>query len=175
MTDNLIALAIIYGQLSLVAFGGGNSVVGDMQRQVVEVHGWMSAQEFVALYALAQAAPGPNMLIASLIGWRVAGFSGAMVATLSMCAPSGILVLTVSSAWFRFRDAPWRKLIQAGITPVTAGLVMAAAVLLTRSSTVHWQHAVLTLLAMVPLFFTKWHPLLVLAAGAAAGALGLLG
>jgi uroporphyrinogen-III decarboxylase len=77
----LAALAAVFAQMSLLAFGGGTSVLGEMQRQVVEVHPWMSAQEFAALYALAQAAPGPNMLVTTLIGWRVAGLPGALIAT----------------------------------------------------------------------------------------------
>jgi len=172
--DNLLALAIIYGQLSLLAFGGGNAVIGEMQRQVVDVHGWMSAREFVALYALAQAAPGPNMLIASLVGWRVAGFSGAMVATASMIAPAGVLLLSVSAVWFRFKDAPWRRIIQAGITPLTAGLVMAASAILCQVTTVNLRYAILTAAAALVLWRTKLHPLIVLAAGAALGAAGLL-
>lgn len=63
MNATLGALAAIFGQLSLLAFGGGNTILPEMQRAVVDVHHWMSAQEFSALFALAQAAPGPNMMI----------------------------------------------------------------------------------------------------------------
>lgn len=64
----LFSLAIIFTELSLMAFGGGFSILPEMQRQVVDVHQWMSAQEFSALFAMAQAAPGPNMMIVPLIG-----------------------------------------------------------------------------------------------------------
>ena len=76
MNDTLIAIATIFSQLSLLAFGGGNTILPEMQRQVVDVHHWMSAHEFTALFALAEAAPGPNMMIVSLVGWHVAGWSG---------------------------------------------------------------------------------------------------
>jgi len=175
MSGELTALALLYGQLSLLAFGGGQTVLPEMQRQVVEVHGWMSAREFAALFALAQAAPGPNMLVSTLIGWRVAGFFGALVATLGIAMPSGLLTLAVASFWFRFRDAPWRRLIQAGIVPVTGGLIMAAAMLLCQATTLNWRHGLLTLAAAAVLLATTWHPLLVLAAGAALGAVGVLG
>jgi len=174
MNQTLIDLALVYGQLSLLAFGGGNTILAEMQRQVVEVHGWMSAREFVALYALAQAAPGPNMLVSTLIGWRVAGFAGAMTATIAMIAPAGVLVLSVASVWFRFRHAPWRRLIQAGITPLTAGLIMAAAALLTQTTTQNWRYGLLTAAAAAALMLTRWHPLVVLFAGAALGAAGAL-
>ena len=54
----LLTLAIIFTQLSLIAFGGGNTILPEMQRQVVDIHHWMTAQEFSALFAMAQAAPG---------------------------------------------------------------------------------------------------------------------
>ena len=88
MNDTLIAIATIFSQLSLLAFGGGNTILPEMQRQVVDVHHWMSAHEFTALFALAQAAPGPNMMIVSLVGWHVAGWSGLLVASLAKFGPS---------------------------------------------------------------------------------------
>ena len=83
MTETLVALAMIFTELSLLAFGGGNTILPEMHRQVVEVHHWMTAQEFGAMFALAQAAPGPNMMIAPLVGWHVAGWSGVLVTSLS--------------------------------------------------------------------------------------------
>lgn len=58
MNDTLIAIATIFSQLSLLAFGGGNTILPEMQRQVVDVHHWMSAHEFTALFALARRRPG---------------------------------------------------------------------------------------------------------------------
>ncbi|HTC09517.1 MAG TPA: chromate transporter [Acetobacteraceae bacterium] len=175
MSGTLVALMLIFAQLSLLAFGGGNTVLTEMQRQVVQVHPWMTAGEFASLFALAQAAPGPNMLIATLIGWRVAGLPGALVATLSLCAPSSLLTFGMAQLWYRFRTAPWRVLVQRGLMPVTAGLIMASAVLLTESTTTGWTTAALTAVAMVVFMRTKMHPLIVLGAGMLLGVLGLVG
>lgn len=171
----LPTLALIFAQLSLLAFGGGSSILPEMQRQVVQVHPWMTAGEFAALYALAQAAPGPTLLITTLIGWRMAGLGGAMVATLSVCAPASLLTFCTAHLWYRFRDAPWRALVQRGLLPVTAGLIMASAAVLTHSTTTGWQTAALTVIATLVFLLTRLHPLIVLAAGAALGMLGLLG
>ena len=175
ISPTLISLALIYGQLSLLAFGGGNTVLPDMQRQVVEVQHWMSAQEFAALYALAQAAPGPNMLISTLIGWRVAGLPGALVATLGICLPSGLLTYAVAAAWYRFHEARWRIIVQAAITPVTAGLVMAAAVILCQTTALSWIYVGLTVGSAAIALWTRMHPLLPLGAAAALGAAGVFG
>jgi chromate transporter len=169
--SSLASLAAVFAQLSLLAFGGTNSVLPEMQRQVVEVHPWVTAQEFAAFFALAQAAPGPNMLVVTLIGWHVAALPGALVATLGVAGPSSVLTFVATDVWYRFRDARWRRLVQAGLMPVTAGLVMASAVLLIRTTTVGWGTASITVIAAPLFLFTRLHPLKVLAAAAALGAL----
>ncbi len=175
MNGTVAALAGVFAQLSLLAFGGGNAVLPEMQRQVVQVHGWMTAQEFAALYALAQAAPGPNMLVSTLIGWQVAGVLGALAATFGLTLPSCLLTMAVSHAWYRFRDAPWRRAVQAGLLPVTVGLVMAGAVLLCQTTSVGWRPALLTTVATALFLGNRVHPLLVLAAAGVLGVTGVLG
>lgn len=165
-------LALIYAQLSLVAVGGVAPVLPEMQRQVVEVHAWMPPSEFAALFALAQAAPGPNMLVATLVGYRVAGWPGALAATLGMIGPSSVLTWAVAGAWHRFRDRPWRTALQAGLVPVTVGLVAAGAALLAASTTRGWATAAITAGVAASVLLTRWHPLWLLAAGALLGALG---
>jgi chromate transporter len=172
--STLTNLAAVFAQLSLLAFGGTNSVLPEMQRQVVEVHAWVTAQEFAALFALAQAAPGPNMLVVTLIGWHVAALPGALVTTLSVAGPSSALTFVATTVWYRFRDARWRALIQSGLVPVTAGLVMAGAALLIRATSIDWGTASITVIAAALFVFTRLHPLLVLAAAATLGALGVV-
>jgi len=145
-----------------------------MQRQVVAVQGWMTAGEFAALYALAQAAPGPNMLVTTLIGWRVAGLPGALTATLAMCLPACVLTFFTARAWHRFREAGWQGVVQAGLVPVTVGLVMASAAVLAVATTRDWQTGLLTGVVAVVLLTSRLHPLCLLGAGAGLGALGLL-
>jgi chromate transporter len=169
----LTDLATIFAQLSLLAFGGGNSVLPEMQRQVVQVEGWMTAREFAALFALAQAAPGPNMLFVALIGWQVKGLSGAMIAMGALCAPSSFLTYFTTRWWYRLRDAPWRRSVQTGLAPVTAGLVMSSAVLLTETTATSWRMALVVAAATGLFTLTKLHPLIVLGAAAALGALGI--
>jgi len=175
VNGTLTALAALFAQLSLLAFGGGNAVLPEMQRQVVDVHHWMTAQDFAALYALAQAAPGPNMLVSTLIGWQVAGVAGALIATFGLTMPSCLLTMAVSSAWYRFRDAPWRRAVQAGLLPVTAGLITAGAVLLCQTTSTGWRPALLTAVATGLFLSNRIHPLLVLAAAAVLGVSGALG
>ena len=168
----LASLAAVFGTLSLLAFGGTNSVLPEMQRQVVAVHGWLTPQQFASLFALAQAAPGPNMLVVTLIGWRVASLPGALVATLAVTTPSSLLMLLPGMSGTASVAARWRQAVQQGLMPVTAGLVMASAALLIRTTATDWRTAAVVVVATVVLLFTRVHPLIVLGAAAAWGRAG---
>jgi hypothetical protein len=118
MTAKLFLLVLLFGKLSLFAVGGVNSTVPEIAQQVVSVHHWTTAAQFSQLFALAQSAPGPNMLIAALIGAHVAGLAGGLIATLAMILPAGILVMAVSRLWDRFREQRWRLVLQARRRPL---------------------------------------------------------
>ncbi len=169
----LLALALLFAELSLLAFGGGPTVLPEMQRRVVEVHGWMTAAQFTALFGLAQAAPGPNMMVVTLLGWRVGGFWGALVATVAMFGPSSLVTGVALRVWDRFRLAPWRRAVQAGLVPVTAGLVAAGAALIASTAAATPALAGVTAVAAVLSIATRLHPLWLLGAGAAFGLLGV--
>ena len=172
MNHDLLSLAAIFSQLSLLAFGGGNTILPDMQRQVVEVHHWMPASEFSALFALAQAAPGPNMMIVTLVGWHVAGWAGMLVTSIAKFGPSSLVTIAALHAWDRFKDSPWRRIAQKGLVPVTAGLVAASAVLIAKASDPSWIAWAITGVCAVLAFRTKIHPLWLLGAGSLIGLTG---
>ena len=171
MIPLLIALAVIFSELSLMAFGGGITILPEMQRQVVEVHQWMSAQEFSVLFAMAQAAPGPNMMVVPLIGWHVAGWAGLLVSSLAKFVPSSLVTLLVMQGWKRFKDRPWRRCVQAGLVPVTVGLVAASGALIAEASAGNWRLALLIGVATLLGMSKRLHPLWVLAGGALLGLL----
>ncbi|SDD66814.1 chromate transporter [Paraburkholderia lycopersici] len=172
MNATLVALAAIFSQLSLLAFGGGNTILPEMQRQVVEVRHWMPASEFSALFALAQAAPGPNMMVVTLVGWHVAGWAGMLVTSIAKFGPSSLVTIAALHAWDRFKDRPWRRIAQKGLVPVTAGLVAASAVLIAKASDPSWIAWAITGVCAVLAFRTKIHPLWLLGAGSLIGLTG---
>jgi len=173
--DELGPLVGIFTMLSVMAIGGVNTTLPELHRLVVEVHGWMTDAEFSNLYAIAQGAPGPNLMIVTLVGWHVAGFAGALVSTLGIIIPSSAIAFAVSRTWTRFREARWRKAIQAGLVPVTVGLVSASALVVTETvSGRDWRLIAVTLITATIVTFTKMHPLIPLAAAGAVGYFGVL-
>jgi chromate transporter len=169
MMDTLLSLAGIFSQLSVLAFGGGNTILPEMQRQVVTVHGWMTAADFNALFALSQAAPGPNMMIVPLVGWHVAGLPGLLVSALAKFLPCSLITMIVMGLWDRFKDRPWRRLVQAGLMPVTAGLFLASAWLVTVVAASSAIPVLIVVAVALGSMFTKVHPLWWLFCGATAG------
>ena len=170
----LWVIAANFALLSLIAVGGIHPIIPELHRQTVDVHGWMTSGRFTDLFAIAQGAPGPNILVVSLIGWDIAGFVGAIVATVSICGPSGILAYVVSHLWDRYRFARWRIVIQAGLIPVTIGLVAAGAYVIARAADVSVVAFAITLGTTLVVFYTRLHPLVPLGAGAALGVAGLI-
>ncbi len=126
-TGTLLTLAGYFALMSLFAIGGANSAVPEMQRVAVEVERWMTDRQFIDIFAIAQVTPGPNVIIVTLIGYHVAGLLGALVATLAMCGPTCVFAFYVGHAWERFKDAPWRAAIQAGLFPISIGLIASSA------------------------------------------------
>ncbi|AOB38363.1 chromate transporter [Bordetella parapertussis] len=173
MTDILLSLAGIFAQLSLLAFGGGNTILPEMQRQVGDVHHWMTAADFSALFALGQAAPGPNLMVVTLVGWHVAGWQGVLVTTLAKFGPSSVVTVVALGLWERFKDQPWRAVVQAGIFPMTVGLMAASAALISHASVHGWLTAAIVAGVAAVATLTRVHPLWLLAAGALVGFVAL--
>jgi len=166
----VLQIAFYFALLSLVSVGGIPSVMPEMQRIVVEVQGWMSAAEFTQLFAVAQAAPGPNVLVTALIGWKVAGFAGGLVALAAFCVPAGALAWWIGGFWDRMREAPWRKTFQRALVPITVGFVLSGGYVLATPAGPDWRSALIAGLSAAFLFSTRLNPLWVLAAGGVLGA-----
>lgn len=173
--NTLNTLLVQFALLSLMAFGGANAVIPEIHRQAVEVNHWMTDKDFANLFAIAQAAPGPNFLISTLVGWKAAGLPGAIAATAAMCAPSCLLTYWLVKAWDRYRETRWRNAVAAGIAPVTVGLIASSAYLLVRAADHGWRLAIITAATAGVAYFTKFNPLWCLAAAAGLGAFGLVG
>lgn len=170
----LLDLALYFGLLSLVSVGGLPSVMPEMQRYTVEVKGWLSPDDFIQMFALGQAAPGPNILIVSLIGWKIAGLAGALVAFAAMCGPTAVLTWWVAGIWERFKDSAWRKDIQRAIAPIVVGMFLSAGLILATPGSPDWRLWTIAAASAAALVATKINPLWMIGAGGLAGAL-LLG
>jgi chromate transporter len=170
--DPLVSLFVYFAVLSLFAVGGANAAIPEMHRVAVDVMHWMNDRQFADMYAIAQISPGPNVIIVSLIGYHVAGFAGAAVATVAMCGPTCTLAFFVARTWDRFKEARWRMAIQTGMVPLSLGLIAASAFVLARAADHNIYAGLITGGTAAVAFFTRINPLW---AFLVAGVLGLSG
>jgi chromate transporter len=167
-------LFLEFALLSFVAFGGATALLPEMHRVVVENHQWLDNTTFTHLYAIAQAAPGPNVLVVTLIGWEVAGLAGALAATLAMTLPMSVVIYLLIDRWEGFAGKRWQKAISLGVAPLAVGLIFSGATLIAQAAEFGWAAWALVAMAVVVNLRTKLHPLWLIAAGAALGLLGLV-
>jgi chromate transporter len=170
----LLTLAGYFALMSLFAIGGANGALPEMHRLAVEVKGWMTDRQFADMFALAQVTPGPNVIIVTLIGYHVAGFAGAVVTTVAMCGPACVFALLVSRIWDRFKQARWRVVIQAGLIPVSIGLMGASALVVARAASTTWVAIAVTAVAAAATYKLTLNPLWIFAAAALLGLIGVI-
>jgi len=130
--DVALSLLAVFVPFSLVSIGGGTSVLAGIQHQAVDVHHWVTAREFVDLFAISRAAPGPGSMLTTLIGWHVGGLVGALVATLALFLPSSMLCYGFALAWRHYRGRRWHTALEEGLAPIGIGLVLAGVVAILR-------------------------------------------
>jgi chromate transporter len=174
MFKTLLALAGYFSVLSLLAVGGGNTVIPDMYRYAVLVQGWMTDKQFGDIYAIARTSPGPSTLIVSLVGLKAAGLAGALVATAAMCAPCCSLTFAVTRARVLFQGRRWMIAMERGMAPVTIGLICASAFVVTRVADHSLIAYLVTGATAAVAVFTRIHPLLVIFGAGILGGLGLI-
>jgi chromate transporter len=168
------ALLANFAVCSLIAIGGANSAVPEMHRQAVDVHQWLSDRTFAELFAIAQASPGPNVVFVSLLGHYVAGVPGALIAMFGMCAPSCTLAYCATRLIDRFKEARWRIIIQAGLVPVTIGLIGSSALIVARAADRDLVLLAITAASFALCYWTRVTPLVALGLAAALGLMGVV-
>lgn len=165
----LVELAEVFALLSVLSIGGANATLPEIHRQVVTLHHWMSDATFAQIVAIGQTAPGPNVMVASVIGWQLAGVAGLLVVTFSIVLPSSGLAVVIGRFVARQEEGATVAVVRRALAPVALGFMLASSVVMTRAA---WQGAgtlvvVATVAAMVAL--TRLSPLWGIAGGAIAG------
>ena len=146
----LVSLLNVFCLLSLLAVGGGSAVLPQMEHETVTVHQWVSADDFATIYSLGQMAPGPNMSMVGLIGFKAANHAGMsdswalaamLVVLFAFYLPSSFLTYAASHIWDSFKENPWRDSIQKGMAPVTIGLMLAGVYAVGKTASFNPEHS----------------------------------
>ena len=168
----LLQLFLHFGLLSLLAIGGAITTAPDMQRYVVGKQGWLSDAQFTSSVAIAQAAPGPNLLFVAVVGWNIAGLAGVAATLAGSLLPSTTLALAASRYGDKRRESRAMRAFSAGMAPLTLGLLLATGWVLTAPVRDSWGALLLVPFTVLMLVKTKISPIWLVAVGAVVGALG---
>jgi len=143
----LLTLSTIFLRIGAITFGGGFVMIPLIEAEVVDSHHWLTHQEFVDATALGQVTPGPVLITATFIGYRVAGTLGALVATVSIFLPSFLMTVIAGSSLARFHT---NKIVQSflkGVTPAVVGLLVAAGISVGRAGLHSWVGLLIAIVA----------------------------
>jgi chromate transporter len=171
-------MAVTFATTALVSVGGIAAMIPEIHRQAVGVYGWMDDAQFATAFAISQIAPGPNILLMSLVGWRVAGLAGLIVATLSTVVPTSLIALAAHRAEVRLSHARWYAITRRSLPPIVVGLIVASATVIAKAAITSYLGVVIAVGVALHVALTRTNPLVPLFAaivvGIVAGRLGYL-
>jgi len=171
--QTLVDLAVSWGRVGLVGFGGGPAMIPLMKAECIDLRGWLDDDQFLEAIALCYTLPGPISAKMSIhVGLQVAGWAGAAVAFASVMAPSGVLMVALASLYLRFREHPSVHGAMAAVKPVALGLLVWTVIGLAPEGVKSWRTAVIAAASIAALYL-KVHPALVIVAAMVGGAVFL--
>ena len=170
----LLSLFLKLSAFSLVAFGGVNALLPVLFNLAVHQEHWIDVQTFSDYFAIAQAAPGPNFMTVTLIGWHVYGVLGALLATFAVSWPSSIMIFFLQRFIMRMKNPLSKKTIQYAAAALAIGLVLSSAFEIALQINHSMAAYVLTIGTIAITLLTRWHPLYLIAIGGALGVLGFI-
>jgi chromate transporter len=180
--NTYLHLVTLFVSLSLLSIGGGNAVLPEMHLKTVGVDHWLTNSQFADIFSISQAAPGPSILIVALVGYRaelqvagvLGGILGGAIATVSMVTPAAALMYVVTVFWQKTHESRLRYAVEKGFAPLTVGLILATALVMSRAADHDWRAYLLTAACTLIFVFTKINPLIVVAAAGLIGYLGVV-
>jgi chromate transporter len=170
----LLSMFLKLSAFSLVAFGGVSALLPVLLNLAVNQEHWIDLQTFSDYFAIAQAAPGPNFMTVTLLGWHLYGVIGAFVATLAIVWPSSILIYFLQRLILGIKDPLKRQSIQYAAAALAIGLVLSSAWEIALQMNHDVAAYALTLATIAFTLLTRWHPLYLIALGAVLGFFGFI-
>lgn len=169
--SELFALFLHFLSIAAFATGGAMALASDMHRYVVDLHGYITHDQFMNSIALAQAAPGPNILFVTVMGWQIARMPGAFATTLGLSLPALVVPVVVSRLGRLPQFDRLLKSLQRGLSPVAVGLMLSTVYLLLRNLPGSWQGLAIAVVTLLLVTRTKLKPVLPILVAGALGAL----
>jgi chromate transporter len=167
----MLKLFMVFASMSVMLFGGGYVFIPLIQEIIVDGHGWVTTQEFIDAIAMGQITPGPILVSAAFIGLKVAGFTGAVVATVGIYLPPALLMVASTRALEFIKKSQAIRAALRGIRPAVVGMIAAAAFTVGWTAPHHWGSLLIFFTALVALMRLRVQVVWVIPAAGIAGLL----
>jgi len=166
----LLQLFLSFFKIGAFSFGGGYAMLPLLEKEIIITHNWLTSQEFVDIFAISEMTPGPIAVnSATFLGYKVAGFLGAIVATFAVILPSFIVITFLYLSIEKFKDSKYLDWIFQGIRPVVLGLILAAGITVAKTGVTDIRGLFIAGLLFYVVSFKKLNPIWAIVLG------GLLG
>jgi len=168
----LLELFITFLKIGAFSFGGGYAMLPLIEEEVIQVHSWLTATEFIDILAISEMTPGPIAInSATFLGYKVSGIAGSVVSTIGVVLPSFIVMSIIVHFIYKFKNSPFVDWFFSGIRPVVLGLIASAAVTVAKSTFIDIKSVIIAGLLFYIVTFKKFNPILAIVL---AGGLGIL-
>ncbi len=159
----LIDLFLIYFKIGMFSFGGGYAILAFVQREIIFDHHWMQLDEFIDVVAISQITPGPIAVnAATYVGYKLAGFLGALFATVGVISVSMILIIFAASILEKNKDSKYVKGLFKGLRPAVLGMIAAAVYNIGKSEIFDLKTSVMAILVFLVAIKVRLHPVIVI-------------
>jgi chromate transporter len=145
----IMKLFLVFASMSLMLFGGGYVFIPLIQQVVVSEYGWVTQKEFIDSIAMGQVTPGPILISAAFIGYKVAGIMGAVSATIGIFLPPVALMLVATHGLEKIKSSEWVAAALKGIRPAVVGMIFAASIVVAQTATGQWPTALIFVATIV--------------------------
>lgn len=179
---SLFEIVLAFAQIGVLSFGGGYAAIGLVEKQVVEIKGWMTYAEFADIVAIDELTPGPVAInAATFVGTKMAGIPGAIAATIGAILPSCVIALILVKIYFKYRSMKGMKGAISGLKSMVVAMLLSTTVSIVINAFFYYfpldSHAIdyvaiiLATIGFIVLRKTKMNPLIMMVA---CGVLGLM-
>lgn len=168
----ILKLFISFLKIGAFSFGGGYAMLPLIQKEIIEVHNWLTLNEFIDILAVVEMTPGPVAInSATFLGYKVGGILGSVVATIGVVLPSIVVILIIAHFLSKFKKSPYVEWAFKGIRPVVLGLIISASLTVSKNAIVDIKTFLLGAVLFYLTSFKKMHPILTIIIAGIVGAI----
>ncbi len=166
----LLQIFIVFAKVGIFGYGGGPSMIPLIQEEVVDIHGWLSTEEFVDALAMGNSLPGPIAIkMSAYVGYKLAGLPGSLASVMGVAAPSMVLMLVLAVFFLQYKDLPQIQAILKAVRPAVVALMALVVYEIYPESIQSWDTLLIAIVTFAVIAFFKIHPALAIVGAAILG------